>query len=251
MQKLLLFFLLCISSFGHGQRNVSDSVIATPWVAAHYGFCGTGGDLANRHGHFNQVGLFAGYKSNKNWVFGAEGSFLFGGGVKAPGLLVNLTDSKGTITDQNGDIAIVVVYSRGYHVNGTIGKILPLFGPNPNSGLFVNLGVGYLMHKFRIETQDHVVPQIELDYRRGYDRLSAGLNTSQFVGYAHMANQGFVNFYTGFYVQQGFTYNKRTIWFDQPDIDVPSDMMFDLQYGVKFAWMIPIYKRKPKDFYFN
>ena len=107
------------------------------------------------------------------------------------------------------------------------------------------------MHKFRIETQDHVVPQIELDYRRGYDRLSAGINTSQFVGYAHMANRGFVNFYTGFYVQQGFTYNKRTVWYDQPDTEVPTDMMFDLQYGVKFAWMIPIYKRKPKDFYFN
>jgi hypothetical protein len=28
-------------------------------------------------------------------------------------------------------------------------------------------------------------------------------------------------------------------------------MMFDLQYGFKVGWFIPIYQRKPKDYYFE
>ena len=62
---------------------------------------------------------------------------------------------------------------------------------------------------------------------------------------------GFVNLYGGFYCQQGFTYNRRTVNFDQPDIPVSTDMRLDIQYGFKLAWLIPIYKRKPKDYYFN
>ena len=66
-----------------------------------------------------------------------------------------------------------------------------------------------------------------------------------------MANQGALNFYAGFYAQQGFTYNQRDIFFDQPDVPVSKEMMIDLQYGFKVAWLIPIYKRVPKEYYFN
>ena len=55
---VLLFFILIASSFAHSQRNVEDSIIGTPWIAAHYGITKTGGDLAERHGFFNHVGLF-------------------------------------------------------------------------------------------------------------------------------------------------------------------------------------------------
>lgn len=248
---ILVLFSLLNSFNSVAQRNVADSAITTPWIAAHYGLNGTAGDLNDRHGVFNHVGIFAGVKTNRNWVYGLEGSFMFGGIVKEDGLFTHLIDSKGNITDQNGDIAVVVLYSRGFHVNGSVGKIIPVIGPNKNSGLYVNVGAGYLMHKIRIETQEQVVPQLELDYKRGYDRLSSGLNTHQFFGYAHMANQGFVNFYGGFYLQEGFTYNRRPIFYDQPETPVSQDVMIDIQYGIKFAWMIPIYKRKPKDFYFN
>jgi hypothetical protein len=115
----------------------------------------------------------------------------------------------------------------------------------------VNVGAGFLAHKIRIETQDHVVPQLELDYRKGYDKLTSGLNTSQFIGYSFMANKGFANFYGGFYAQQGYTFNRRTVFFESPEIEVSKDMMLDLQFGAKFAWIVPIYKRQPKDFYFD
>ena len=182
---------------------------------------------------------------------GLDAAFIFGNSLRVTGLFDHLVDSKGNITDVNGDIAIVRALPRGMYVNATAGKIFPVFGSNPNSGIYANIGLGFLAHKIRVETQDHVVPQIELDYKKGYDRLTSGINTSQFLGYSFMADQGIVNFYAGVYFQQGFTKNRRTINFDSPEIPVSQATRLDLQYGLKACWLIPIYKRRPKDFYFN
>ncbi len=244
-------FLISFSFDSCAQRNVKDSIIGTPWISIEYGLNWTGGDLAEKHGLINQIGLFTGYKTNKNWTFGLEGNFMFGNDIRVTGLFDHLLDSKGNITDINGDIAKVRVLSRGFHVNFLVGKIFSAFSHNKNSGLYVNAGIGFLAHKIRVETQDQVIPSLELDYRKGYDRLSTGLNTHQFIGYSFMANQGALNFYAGFYFQQGYTYNQRDVFFDKPDTEVSKEMMIDLQSGFKVAWLIPIYKRVPKEYYFN
>jgi hypothetical protein len=132
-----------------------------------------------------------------------------------------------------------------------IGKVFSIAGPNSNSGIYVHGGLGYIQHKMRVETQDQVIPTLELTYRKGYDRYTTGLNFHQFIGYAFMANKGFVNFYGGFYCSQGLTYNRRTIFFDQPTVPVSTAQRLDLQYGIKLGWFIPIYERKPKDFYYD
>ncbi len=248
---LVLFFAFFLSLSCFSQRNASDTIIGTPWVSVSYGGNWTSGDLANRFGYLNHLGFFAGYKTKKNWIYGLEGNFIFGNKIRVNGLFDHLVDSKGNITDINGDIAIVTVLSRGFNVGLTVGKIFPVISPNKNSGIYVNAGAGYIAYKLRIETQDQVVPSIELDYKKGYDRLTSGLNLNQFIGYAFMANHGAVNFYGGFYISEGFTYNRRTIFFDQPDVPVSTDLRMDIQYGFKVAWLIPIYKRLPKAYYYN
>ena len=248
---LLSFFLLAGNT--QAQRNVADSTIGAVWLGVQYGGNFSAGDLADRFGYLNHIGITAGYKTDRNWVFGVDGNFIFGSdsSLRVGDVFHDLRDSKGNITDVNGDIAIVRSLPRGMHANLTVGKIFPVWGPNPNSGIYVNAGVGWLIHRVRIETQDHVVPLLELDYRKGYDRLTSGLNTSQFVGYSFMANGGAVNFYAGLYAQQGFTYNRRAIFFDQPEVPVSEDQRLDIQYGFRVGWLIPIYKRIPNDFYFN
>jgi hypothetical protein len=61
----------------------------------------------------------------------------------------------------------------------------------------------------------------------------------------------FLNFYGGFYLQEGLTRNVRTINFDRPDTPVSKELRLDIQYGVKAGWFIPFYKRQPKEFYYN
>ncbi|MFT5779699.1 MAG: hypothetical protein ACI837_002658 [Crocinitomicaceae bacterium] len=249
---LSIFILLCISPTQlHAQRSLADTTIGTTWLGIQYGGGFPSGELAERYGYLNHVGIMVGYKTSKNWVFGMDANFLFGGDVRLTGVFDHLTDSNGNITDINGDIGNVRVAARGLYVNGIVGKVIPVLSPNPNSGILIHVGFGYLIHRMRIETQDHVVPQLELEYKKGYDRLSSGANVSQFVGYVFMGNEGAVNFYGGFYAQEGFTYNRRTINYDTPEIPVSTDLRIDVQLGFRVGWLIPIYERQPKEFYFD
>ena len=56
----------------------------------------------------------AGYKTKRNWVYGLDGNFMFGNQIKMEGLFDGLTDSYGNITDVNGDIANILLFSRGF-----------------------------------------------------------------------------------------------------------------------------------------
>jgi hypothetical protein len=140
---------------------------------------------------------------------------------------------------------------RGFNTNVSVGKVFRVLSPNANSGIYTHVGFGYTQHKLRVETQDHYIPLLETNYRKGYDRYTSGLNTHQFLGYCFLADNGLVNFYGGFYVQEGFTKNRREIFFDQPSIPVDKKTQLEIQYGFRVGWFVPIYKRKPKDFYYG
>lgn len=123
------------------------------------------------------------------------------------------------------------------------GEIYTTIYQEKASNLHLQFGAGYLQHRFRIETSRQVVPQIETNYRKGYDRYTTGINTSQFVGYAFLPEEGFYQFFAGIYAQQGYTYNRRTINFDQPDVPISKDLRLDLQFGIRLGWYIPFTKQ--------
>jgi hypothetical protein len=251
MQRIFLLLIGLLSGITIlGQRNVKDEIIRTPMVGLHYTATFPMLDLAERYGYLNQVGLTAGYKTRKNWVFGVEGNFLFGSKIKNDSLLDNLRDNQGNITEVGGGIAVVELFSRGFNVNAHAGKIIHQLGPNPNSGLYVSFGVGYMLSKIRIETTHDVVPLIETENKRGYDRQAVGLSTHQFIGYSQISSKSFVHFYVGFYANQGFTRYSRSYFYDT---GLPSDqsLLYDFQLGIRAGWYVPIYKRKAKKIYFN
>ncbi len=246
----ILIGLTC-SNFTFSQRNIRDSIIGTPWVGIHYGLNGTSKDLAQKFGLLNHIGGKAGYKTNQNFIWGVEGNFIFGNQIKLPTLLSNLTDTFGNVFDENGNIALIAVTARGFNANLMVGKVFPILSPNENSGVYTHVGLGYVQHKVRIETQDQYIPLLEKNYRKGYDRYSTGINLHHFLGYCYLSNNGLVNFYGGFYMQEGFTKNRRDVFFDLPDVPVSSKTMVEIQYGFKIGWFVPVYRRKPKDFYFD
>ena len=127
-KQLFIAFVLLSFSVNPvtAQRKASDTILATPWISVSYSVNGTAGDLQDRYGLLNNLGFFAGYKTKRNWIFGIEGNFIFGNRINVVDLFNELTDSKGNITDENGDIATVRVLARGFNVNGSIGKILYL-----------------------------------------------------------------------------------------------------------------------------
>ncbi|WP_107038344.1 hypothetical protein [Brumimicrobium mesophilum] len=232
------------------QRDVSES-IGTPYIGIHYGGNWTGGDLADRYGFTNSLGSHAGYKTKKNWIYGIDGNFFFGDNILIDGLAQNLQDKNGQVFNSSGSPATVLLFNRGFNINASVSKIFPVLSPNPNSGIMLQLSAGYLWHKLRIESQEDEIPQLQGDYLQGYDRLTTGANTSQFIGYNFMANRGIFNFYAGIYFLQGFTVNQRDVFWDHPDEKVSKDLRIENMTGFRFGWLIPIYKRETKDYYFN
>ena len=249
--RIIVLFLLLSPLFIQAQGEVKNESISTPLVGIHWGGNLPGGDLLARYGFLNNLGFSAGYKLQNQWYFGVDANFIFGNTVKMNGIFDHLLDDKGNITDVNGTKATVLVYPRGFNANFSVGRLFPTGKKNANSGILVHAGAGYLLHHLRIETNDQVVPQIELTYKRGYDRMTTGLNFHQFVGYSFLNNGGPLNFYAGIYCQQGLTYNRRTINYDQPDIPVSTALRLDLQTGIRIGWYIPFYSKKPKDYYYN
>jgi hypothetical protein len=250
MNKILLTVFVCLSVVSaKSQRNVSTDVIGTPMVGLHYSAMLPFADMKDRYGFLNQLGATAGYKDKKNWVYGVEGNFYFGNRVKNDSIFNFMTDNLGNISEAEGQFAVVQILSRGFNINAHVGKIIPIFGSNPNSGLYLSFGAGYTLMKYRIQTTYDFVPILEADNRRLYDRQTVGLSLSQFIGFSQISVNRSIHFYGGIYANQGFTRFSRSWFYDQGP--APEGILMDFQIGLRGGWYIPIYKRKAKKIYFD
>ena len=109
-------------------------------------------------------------------------------------------------------------------------------------------GAGYIQHKIFIDTPGNVVPYLEDEYRKGFDRFTNGPMLNQFLGYVNFSNSKRVNFYAGIDLTEGFTQNRRTN-FDTGLKD--ETKRFDLMIGIHIGWVFPLYKRVADQIYFN
>jgi hypothetical protein len=183
-----------------------------------------------------------------NFFFGANVGFIFGDRVNEDGLFEGLSTSNGEIIGLDGLYAEVRVFERGYHLSAQFGKIFSFGSPNPNSGILVSAGPGFIQHKIRIEAVGNTVPALRDDYLKGYDRLTNGIELNEFVGFVLFGNKQLLNFYAGFEFIQAFTANRRDYNFNAPEEDGAEKV--DLMYGFRIGWILPLYKKKPAEFYY-
>ena len=143
----------------------------------------------------------------------------------------------------------MVTQQRGFTAMLNVGKIFPVFGPNDNSGIEFTLGIGVLQHKIRYQVERNTVPWLRDDYAHGFDRLTNGFALSQSLGYRYFGNNRLLNLFIGVEFFEAFTKNRRAYNTDQKSSDNSSRT--DLSYGVKVGWTIPLYKKTPREFYYN
>ncbi|NND93376.1 MAG: hypothetical protein HKN45_00820 [Flavobacteriales bacterium] len=238
--------LTFISLTAYSQANLRDSVISMYTIDFSAGLHTPSGDISERFGGNGFIGSSFHYKTGSNWVFGIEGGFIFGNNVKED-VASGIRTSEGFVIDQEGNFTELLLLQRGMSIVGTVGKVIPLFGPNPNSGLVIRLGGGLLQHNIRLESRNNDVPQLEGEYLKGYDRLSNGFSVYQFIGYQYLGNQRLVNLTIGFEGYQAFTRSRRDYNFDLMARD--DKERFDALYGLKVSWSFPIYKRLASRYY--
>ncbi len=247
---LFLFLSFCFVISSKGQSDISDTTLSIPMFYASYAYQIPGGDLADRYGNNSNIGGGFQWKTNKNWIFGADFNYLFGSDIKnADRIMSNIKTDNGNIIDMAGNFTDYSIYERGYYISAKFGKLFPVLSPNPNSGIIVTGSVGYLQHKIRIEVTNNAAPQLNGDYKKGYDRLTGGPGISEFVGYMYLSNSKLLNFFAGFEFTQAWTKPKRDVNFDTRKPDEIS-RRFDLLYGIKVGWIIPLFKRLPEKYYY-
>jgi len=239
---LLLLSSLAVSTFA--QQNTAKESLGIVLVKTHLGGYVPAGIFAERFGTGATVGLDISYKTTKGWMFSVSGSHMFGGPVRERDILSNISTKGGDVITQTGVFEDFRLRQFGWLLYGRVGKIFPVIGPNPNSGLLIELGTGVMQHKIWIETPQNNTPQLTTEYKRGYDRLSNGLSLNPFIGYQHLSNNKLINFYVGLDVHIGFTENRRTINYDTGLRD--DRQRTDLMIGIKGGWILPLYKRAEK-----
>lgn len=253
MKKLLRSILILLFIFPAlnvaAQVNVRDSAIFTPLVYAGYGFNIVGGDFADMYGNSSTLGAGIGYKTRSNVFIGLEYDYLWGGRVKqGDQILKDILTSDGQLIGQGGEYAIFQYMLRGHMLFAKAGKLFPVFSPNPNSGIQVLLGAGYIQHRMFISVQDNNALQVYGDYKKGYDRLHDGFGLSQSIGYLFLGDSRIWNFYGGLEFKQAWTKNRRDIDFDTRVKDDAQKL--DLFFGFKIYWVIPLYRRAPTGYYY-
>ncbi|HSH66282.1 MAG TPA: hypothetical protein VLB84_10905 [Bacteroidia bacterium] len=240
---IFLFYGLC--SEVNGQVSVNDSSVYVPIIATGYGHYFPGGDLVWRFKNNSSLFLDVDFKLKNYWMIGLNGSYLFGRNVKER--LFDSISKDNIIINSEGDFADIRLYERGFTVSANAGRMFALNKKRPNCGIVFKLGLGFIQHKIRIEVIGNNVPQLSKEYKKGYDRLSNGFLLSQNLGYLYLSSNRLVNLYFGLECMEGFTQSRRSFDYDKMQRD--TNKRLDILYGAKVAWILPLYKQAPKEYY--
>ena len=249
--KLLLSFLLLgIMNNAFTQVSVKDSIVFAPIIDFTYSYKAPGGDMEKRFGNHSEIGLAFLIKTKKNFFYGIDWNYMFGSTVNELGFTDGFRDANGGILAVNGLYSEVYFTERGFTLSARFGQMFNLLAANPNSGVVLMGGIGFLQHRIKIEDKFNEVPLLSGDdYSTGYDRLSNGILFTEFVGYRLLSSRRLINLFGGFEFTQGLTKNRRSVNFDTGTRDTKQRL--DLTMGFRVGFSLPLYKPTPKEFYYR
>ena len=247
----LLIALFTLFTFNlSAQRGIKDSSIFIPAIIFNYSYqMPLSGAIEESYGNNHSVGAEFSFKLKNNLMLGLNFGYMFGEDIKnQDSYFSKIVNSKDFITDGNGEFASVFLYQRGYNFQITAGYQFSFWSPNPNSGIFIQAGAGFMEYKTRIENKGKAAHSVVGEYAKMYDRLRNGFMTSQMVGYRLMSKKNLTNVYGAIELSQAWTDNRRNY-----NADLTPDQQgkkMDLLISFKVGWIIPFYGRAPKDYYY-
>lgn len=198
------------------------------------------GDLKQTFNFNFNLGSRISYLSPDNWIFGINGEWLFSDNIKID-VLAPLRASSGELVELTGKSGLTQQGQRGMLFTAHVGRLIPLQKNTRRHNLEFRLGAGYLQHWVRIRLlgRPEDLPQLFGEYKKGYDRRTAGLALQQYAGYRYISKNRLVNLFIGLDFTEGFTYNQRYYNFDTREVD--DKMHTDLLLGFRAGFTIPFF----------
>lgn len=234
-----MLFLILASAMLHAQDddrlNSYSAILAKMGFSYHF----SGADLSERFGAFPGVsgGLDYVFPSGR-WSLTAQYTYRYGNDVKED-VLDNIRNERGFVVGIDGFPSDLFLRQRAY--SGMLG-LNRLFRLNQNDDIFwlvVGGGVGYMQHWIRLQDERNTAAQLNGLYEAGYDRMTRGLTTHQYVGIQYLSSNKRINFFAGIELVQGFTSGVRSWDFDRRA--KPDSGRIDLLNGIRVGWILPFY----------
>lgn len=228
-----------------GERNLDKAIL----LNFSYGPAAPLVDLADRFKGGFSIEFAADYAPKESpWLFGVMGQYIFGSNVKED-VLSGLRLENGTLVGNQRSAADIKLRMRALFAGARVGRILP-FGDNKRAGVKIALGLGLLGHRIRIQDDvNQSLPPVEGDYRKGYDRLTAGPAIYNFVGYQQLSRNGRVNFFIGGELITGFTKSLRT--YDFATSGSLEKNRLDMLGGVRLGLILPLYVGEGREIFYR
>jgi len=248
MKRIVLILMILLGAWTAKTQSIRDTSLLLNMFSFHLSGHIPGGDIADRYGMNMGVGGTYWLKFQSNWLLTADFSFFSGRDFKEEHIFDNLSDESGIFINIYGEVGEAAFFERGFFASVGGGKILPVIGPNPNSGIIIRGTAGLLQYKTLIHQDGRDIPYLNGDYKKGYDYLTNGFGISQFIGYLHLDGDQPINFYAGLEFHQAWTRNRRDWNFDimGPDPSLRSDFLF----GIRFGWIFPVTRNTTDTFYY-
>ena len=243
----VLFFLLWAPYFLISQEteNENNDIL---FLSINHTLQIPAGDMKKRFGNNSDISLSLTLKKHNQITISLECGALFGPTVKDNNLFNPIDGNNGSLISQNGEIPTIRLFERGGHIDVSIGKFIKTSTKRSNSGVLFSIGTGYIYHKIFIETLTTELPQLNSDLIKGYDRLSGGLLTKQFVGYLHFSEKNNFRYFIGFESIQAFTKDLRE--YNYSIQEYVNHKRRDYLFGFKCGFIVPINERQKERYYY-
>lgn len=201
---IMIFWTSHITAQTHAINEVN-----TLSFSASFAYAFPVGRLSDRFGSGYQVaGLVEWMTWPGNWVVGLEGRYGYGADVRE-NVLGFLQDRDGEIVGRDLSLSNVFLSARLMTIGLYGGKLHSLNKENARSGIRWTIGLAHLRHWIKVNDEMRSLPQIEGEYAKGYDRLTAGYALTQFIGFQHVSLDRRLNIIVGFDLMEGLTRSQR------------------------------------------
>lgn len=178
MNKLLLFIIILFLQTHLLAQNTNKHEGAVLMFNVHYAFQQPSGDLSQRFGRSNQIGLDIDYLTKKNFILGGSAAYQFGTEVRED-VISTLRDNNGTIVGNDQGIASVVYASEVYDLMGFLERLFHYKKDNALAFEFqleqvsINIGFEYKTIQKRLINLKATIKKVMIVYPMGSQLLNS------------------------------------------------------------------------------
>ena len=207
------------------------------------------GNLAKKYGMSSGVGISYFSENKKNIFYGIDLEYIFGNNVKDSLILNSISTQEGFIIDANGYFSNINLMQSGISSHFFTGYAIHN-KKNNLSGIYISCGIGYLQHKIFIDTRNQNIPQLNDEYKKGYDQFTSGISSKISAEYKYYSKRNKnLQFSFGINYTTAYTQIKRPYIFNQSNYSI-TGYNWDRIIGIRFGIIIPIKKINEEKYYY-